>query len=180
MDSARTLLKSMFDGKGEETCKSCIMTDDNGYGRETLLDVVASLCLASVFVMQNYIVGAHPFVTLSYLNPSRDGECLGDETDSDGERGEGDNGVGLSKDLNHVRDRCNAFTIDDSARNEQAVFMASKPLHSTGVGQRSVSAVAVREQGTSEVVKVLRLMHAVLKEIRKELDTGSLSRIPEI
>lgn len=143
-----------------------------------------------MFVMPDKINGAHPFVASSRLNPLRDDEELEFEEQeargADGPSGEnhtsmelevqcqnpagdssaGNNGGATSS----AEDRRATFVINDNASMGQSVFMASKPLRTSGdVGQRRVTALALREHGTSKFSKVLRFMYAVPNSIGKEL-----------
>lgn len=163
----------MFEGKGEEARNSCVVTADRGYNRESFLDVMTFHGLASTFVMPDHIVRAHPFVAASYLHPDRDRDGTGDDTDSEDDGEVVGDGVLASEDITTrlEGDRQNAFIVDDSAKLGQAVFMATKSLHSADIGQQPVTAVAVREHGTSKAAKVLRFMHAVPQTISNELDT---------
>lgn len=70
------MLTLLFDGMGQEALNTCIITADRGYGKESFLSLFSSFGLSSMFVMPDKILGAHPFVASSRLNPLRDDEEL--------------------------------------------------------------------------------------------------------
>jgi len=71
VDSVRKLLTGLFDGRGEESLSSCIVTADRGYGKEAFMKLLSEFGVGSVFVMSDQLLRAHPFLAASYLNPSR-------------------------------------------------------------------------------------------------------------
>lgn len=181
VEAVKRLLTEMFEDVGPEARNSCIVTADRGYGKESFINVMASLGLSSVFIMPDHVLRSHPFVAASFLNPHREEE---DEV-SDGESGvEMTNDaidakatcftthgvVNNSERSASVEDRRRPFVINDCPMLGPAVFSATKALRSPGVGQRRITAVAVREHGTEKYSKVLRFMHAVPTPITYQLN----------
>lgn len=172
VDAVKALLSGIFEGKGEDSLNGCMVTADRGYGKESFLNLMASFGVASAFIMPDHILRAHPFVASSFMNPHRDDDNdMADGSDSGGDserRGEGS--ASTASHVMAMHDRRRAFVINDEAQLGPAVFAASKALKTTGVGQRRVTAVAVREHGTSKFSKVLRFMYALPSSVSAELD----------
>lgn len=169
VESVGKLLSTLLDGKGQEALNSCVVTADRGYGKESFLNLFTSFGLAAVFVMPDHILRCHPFVASSLLDPLRDDYEVDDADLDEQSPTVGESDAGLSN--VSVLDRRDSFVIDDNARMGQAFFTASKPLRTSGtVGQRRVTAVAVREHGTKKYSRLLRFMHSVPSGVSKEFD----------
>lgn len=69
--SVRKLIDSLMDGRGEKSITGCIVTADRGYGNERFMKILMEQGLGSIFVMPDHILGCHPFVGKSFLNPLR-------------------------------------------------------------------------------------------------------------
>lgn len=63
------LLPGIFEGVGSQALNSLIVTADRGYGKETFMNVMASLGILSIFVMSVHVLKTHIFVAASFLNP---------------------------------------------------------------------------------------------------------------
>lgn len=164
-DALRQLLTIFFEGRGEQARSGFLITADRGYGKTTVLDLLSSFGVAALFVMPDHILRAHPFVAESYLNP-----CRGDIVDSDGD-GDANHS---SENVEQFMDRRRAFIVPDHPKLGNAIFAASKTCRVSGVGgatgaNRTVSAVAVREHGTSKVCKVLRFIHSLPPFVTSEI-----------
>ncbi|PXF45600.1 hypothetical protein BWQ96_04605 [Gracilariopsis chorda] len=80
-ESVRKMLVTLMDGRREEAVNGCIVTADRGYGKGAFMEILAEFGMGSVFVMPNHLLRVHPFVGLSFLNPSREDiveEAVGD------------------------------------------------------------------------------------------------------
>lgn len=74
VDSVRNMLTGLFDGMVQGALNSCIITADQGYGKDSFLSLLSSFGLVSMFIIPYHIIGAHPFVASSYFNPRRGDE----------------------------------------------------------------------------------------------------------
>lgn len=69
LGSVAKIPSSVFDGMDQKALNSCIVTADRGYGKEIFLIVLSSFGLASMSIIPDHILRAHPFVASSSPNP---------------------------------------------------------------------------------------------------------------
>lgn len=161
------------------------MTADRGYGKKYVLDILTSFAIGSIFVMPENLLRSHPFVGASFPNVSReevvktDGKddgicsqahCSDSEVEGSVNRSSGN--VLNNPDSVVTLNRHKQYVIDDDPKLWQELFMASSGLtgaHST-LGQRRVTAVVIREHGTSKFAKVLHFSHALQPELSSKVD----------
>lgn len=55
-DSVKALLTLLLDGKGENTMRSCIVTADRGYGKDTFSELMGSFGLSSIFAIPDHVM----------------------------------------------------------------------------------------------------------------------------
>lgn len=70
-----------------------------------------------------------------------------------------------------------AFVVDENPHSVPKVFIATKsdnPPYSARVGQKKMTTIAVREQGTEKFSKFLCFMYTVPASIRDRLNTWIL------
>lgn len=61
------------------------MTADKRYGNETIVNIMGTFDLSSLYSIHDHILRAHPFIATSFLNPSRNDkeEEIGNSCETD-------------------------------------------------------------------------------------------------
>lgn len=72
--SARRLMEVFKDGRGELELVGLTMTDDRGYGKETVMGIMSEGGVSSIFVLPQYLLQCNTFVGQSILQTHRDDE----------------------------------------------------------------------------------------------------------
>lgn len=62
VDSTRSLLEVLTDGRGKGATKSCIVTAERGYGKFSFMEVLSEFGFRFVFVIPEKLLRVHPLV----------------------------------------------------------------------------------------------------------------------
>lgn len=80
---------------------------------------------------------------------------------------------GIPDQHGYLSDRRDQFVIDDNEKLSPHLFQEPKPLRSSFncIGERRMTAIAVRENGASKFSKALRFMHILPAFVSKDFST---------
>ena len=206
--NVRNLIADLLDSRGEQSMHGCIFTADRGYGKMSLLRELKMNGIGSLLVMPEHLLYCHPFVGLSFMRLNRYDEEEGEKLEgAEGEQRDFESDVtnmsgsarsvpvgtvdraaeaGITR-TNTTFDRPRAFVINDSPDAAPAAYFATRNLtisEGRETGRSRVTALAVRERGTTKFSHIIRFMYSIPSDIAQRVEnwvavphSGSSSRM---